>query len=392
MMRTGLLLLALVSAAHGLKLKKKPLNLLDGEHVGEKLKTRCSNGGDYPRSTKEDSLKRARILAQIPEQMWKVKSTLDALPKEEVEIKVEEKKAEASLKHAASLLEKPKKKAELKVKTIKGTVPKGCGTCQTVDGAAEVQRIAKLDPNWKPTVKKAFYINLAASTGRRAAIENEIRRTAPGLDMERWPALNKEEAYAKYNENKGLFTDKGIDNGNAVAVYYSHATLLQHIHDIDPLSEDMYVIMEDDSTFHKEGEGWKADLSTLVNNGAVPADWDVIKMAYWGNNRCEDLVDGVFEMRGNTRKEEDFYNGNLVYAVRPKAIPNILLQMRDMGIGDFDAMLTSNHKEGEEQKDGKNYFWSHGIHSYAHTMSHAYMSGGSERLSGVAGKKKWWQR
>jgi len=224
----------------------------------------------------------------------------------------------------------------------------------------------------KRSIKKAYFINLDSQRGRLASIQDQFKIHSNGdVPLERFPAFKPEQMGAIVGKNATEFTDvKGgypVNQYNkqtmwsAVAVYYSHARLLKKIYEEDPEGEDIYMIMEDDSIIT---EDWKNHLYGLMDKKKLPQDWDLLRMAYWGGVREGDCVtDQVFEMRD--MDDHSSYNGNLIYAVRPKSIPMILSSLRNKPIGHIDGLLISRHDEK-----------GNGMHAYATAQVHAWMGGG----------------
>jgi len=223
----------------------------------------------------------------------------------------------------------------------------------------------------KRSIKKAYFINLDSQRGRLASIQDQYKLHGGGIPLERFRAYQAEEIGAIVAKNKTEFTDKiggyPVNQYNkqtqwsAVAVYYSHARLLKKIYEEDPEGEDIYMIMEDDCIIT---EDWKNHLYGMMDKKKLPQEWDLLRMAYWGQVRDGDCsTDQVYEMR--VANDDSSYNGNLIYAVRPKSIPAILASLRDHPIGHIDGLLVSRH-------NGKGK----GMHAYATAQVHAWMGGG----------------
>lgn len=295
---------------------------------------------------KEDRLK---LLARDAKNVWKMARTYNEIPSEELEdcgsCDLSENEWQTDSKGKKTLVN-----AALSLSRKRGQRP----------------------VEWK----KIYYINLDDAVDRKNRLMQDLSTWSQGIPIQRFPAINRAQAKTF---NMSHFTDQGFakyvnnygekSKWGTVAVYLSHASLLEKIHREDPQGEGLYVILEDDAKL-LHNDWWKRHVETLIQDRKVPEDWDMLKIGFWGSTRCQDFVsEEVLEANApgwSLKDGTNLYGGNVAYIVRPKSVPVILEQLRGQDVHDIDGAFMSLHKEGiATGDDDLKYYWSWGAHTYA---------------------------
>merc|ERR1719263_1656210 len=95
-------------------------------------------------------------------------------------------------------------------------------------------------------------------------------------------------------------------------------------------------------------EHGKKKLKPILEN--TPAEWDLLRIGYWGFARCGDRENNyVFAIQPPAKDvkalgEGHFYSGNTGYVVRPKSIPRILDIMRNSSFASIENVLMYPHR------------------------------------------------
>merc|ERR1719456_736676 len=122
-----------------------------------------------------------------------------------------------------------------------------------------------------------------------------------------------------------------------MAIFLSNSKLIQQIAESDPegvKNDDIYLIMEDDSVVLDD---FDKKLKKLLDN--TPADWQVLRLGYWGRVRCEDRVNQYAlsiqypSVDHKALGDEHFYSGNQGYLVRGSALPEIISIFKEHNMG-----------------------------------------------------------
>merc|ERR1719456_331210 len=137
-----------------------------------------------------------------------------------------------------------------------------------------------------------------------------------------------------------------------MAIFLSNSKLIQQIADSDPegiKNDDIYLIMEDDSVVLDD---FDKKLKKLLDN--TPADWQVLRLGYWGRVRCEDRVNQYAlsiqypSVDHKAIGDDHFYSGNQGYLVRGSAIPEIISILKEQKIGAIENAFMYPSTEGKQ--------------------------------------------
>lgn len=225
-------------------------------------------------------------------------------------------------------------------------------------------------PEEKPLEWKKIWIISDSNDTRQSAMAKQMMfdKKNSHTAWRIWKATPPDEAAeTDLTEFSELGVAEYVEDINVVSTYLSHVKLLQRIYSDDPSGEGIHVILEDRGGYLDYD--WKHALETIFRGHSVPEDWDILKFGYTGLVRCQDEVDPlVFEQRTPVLTEDSkqaFYAGNLGYIVRPRSIPTILEQLKEMHIMEVDRALMSFHHEAVAiDFEGKRFFSSFGVHAY----------------------------
>merc|ERR1719456_1630553 len=137
-----------------------------------------------------------------------------------------------------------------------------------------------------------------------------------------------------------------------MAIFLSNSKLIQQIAESDPegvKNDDIYLIMEDDSVVLDD---FDKKLKKLLDN--TPADWQVLRLGYWGKVRCEDRVNQYAlsiqypSVDHKAIGDDHFYSGNQGYLVRGSAIPEIISILKEQKIGAIENAFMYPSTEGKQ--------------------------------------------
>merc|ERR1719160_1645092 len=141
-------------------------------------------------------------------------------------------------------------------------------------------------------VKKIYFINVESDHPRYAHMKGECKKAA-GIPCEKFKAVEATkipQMDLKQVSNGDLASWLASRKGNGknifAAIYSSNYKVLEKIlEEAGPNSEDLYMVLEDDSILAPD---WKASLKEVLSH--TPADWQLLKVGYWGEQRCNDKV------------------------------------------------------------------------------------------------------
>jgi len=213
----------------------------------------------------------------------------------------------------------------------------------------------------KSLVKKIYYINVDGNDGRKKHMQSELSQKAGGVKYERFSAfaaskLNKHEKSPSFKAVASLYSKarytpwllKDATKEVFAAIHISNYQVMEKILKEDKLgdkSDSVYMVMEDDSTLDSQ---WQRKLKPILEN--TPAEWDILRVGYWGSARCNDRENNyVFAVQppskdANALGGGHFYSGNTAYLVRPKSIPRILDIMRNSSFASIENVLMYPHR------------------------------------------------
>jgi FkbM family methyltransferase len=237
-------------------------------------------------------------------------------------------------------------------------------------------------PNITRDLKVVFYVNLDRQPSRREHMESELREA--GLSARRWSAISRERVEAgEFDED--FVKRQGVDpvlydrrrhteeeaNGT-IGCFLSHTlALLEASKELAP--DDLLLMLEDDLRIPVD---WRMRMQAALDQ--APKDWQLLKVAGWGNSRRADLASkprsgfeefarffrsalqpwtqqapqmDFYRLRGPFREESTwtwltgahnfYYAGTGGYLVRGSAIETVLRHLRSQPIDDLDAMYLS---------------------------------------------------
>jgi GR25 family glycosyltransferase involved in LPS biosynthesis len=246
--------------------------------------------------------------------------------------------------------------------------------------------------NISTDLKASFYINLEDMPSRRAHMEYHLETA--GLSARRiaavdWRRVVVGEFDREYVIPQGIheaLRQKPVKEGNGtIGCFVSHIAALERASkEIAP--DEVALVLEDDVSIP---EDWRFRLQRTVDQ--APPDWELLKVAGWGDARATDLVNRsatpdstqtLVQTRSRWSNfssairsmfsDEDadvkffhvhwpfkeparfnwgtlgwgspnyFYAGTSAYLVRGKSIGKIIHHLRSQPLNDIDAMLLSN--------------------------------------------------
>merc|ERR1719263_1790166 len=197
----------------------------------------------------------------------------------------------------------------------------------------------------------------------------ELKEKSHGVPFERFQAFDADkvpknkrpDAFKKVASlySKGRYTPWLLKDSTKevfAAIHISNYQVMEKILKEDPegeKSKNVYMILEDDTTLD---HSWNTKLKEVLEN--TPAEWDLLRIGYWGAARCEDKENNfVFAVQPPARDEQalgsdHFYSGNTGYLVRPKSIPRILDIMRNSSFASIENVLMYPHRfpDGSDQQ------------------------------------------
>jgi hypothetical protein len=210
-------------------------------------------------------------------------------------------------------------------------------------------------------VEKIYYINLDGQDGRKHHMMAELSHKAHGTDYERFPAFQaskmpKHENSPAFKKVASLYSKARYtpwllkDSSKEVfaAIHISNYQVMEKILKEDPLhekSDEVYMVLEDDAQL--DGS-WDKKLPRILEN--IPAEWDILRLGYWGYARCGDKENNfVYAIQPPAKDvkalgDGHFYSGNTGYLVRPKSIPRILDIMRNSSFASIENVLMYPHR------------------------------------------------
>jgi hypothetical protein len=210
-------------------------------------------------------------------------------------------------------------------------------------------------------VKKIYFINVDGQDGRKRHMMAELKQKAHSTPYERFPAFSaakvpKKEGSEHFKKVASLYSKARYtpwllkDSSKEVfaAIHISNYQVMERILKEDPLgdkSDSVYMILEDDSSLDSQ---WQHKLERILEN--TPAEWDLLRIGYWGAARCGDRENNyVFAIQPPAKDvkalgDGHFYSGNTGYVVRPKSIPRILDIMRNSSFASIENVLMYPHR------------------------------------------------
>lgn len=258
----------------------------------------------------------------------------------------------------------------------------GAGKCVTGTWRWEKRNSSSLREKAKP-VSKIYYLNVKGSEGRHRHMKEMLGKTAHDTPHERFEAFNAKSLPKDTNSDKfkniaSLYSKsrytpwllKDRQKEVFAAIHISNYQVMEKILKDDPKgaqSDDIYMVLEDDTTLHAD---WRLKLKTILEN--TPAEWDILRIGYWGYARCGDKENNfVYAIQPPAKDSKalgdgHFYSGNTAYLVRPKSIPRILDIMRNSSFASIENVLMYPHRF----PDGTD----HQVLSYATAPDHMLIS------------------
>jgi GR25 family glycosyltransferase involved in LPS biosynthesis len=218
-------------------------------------------------------------------------------------------------------------------------------------------------------VKKIYYINVDGSDERKRHMQAELSQKSHGTKYERFPAFKAEDVpkheksptfkkvaslYSKARYTPWLLRDASKEV--FAAIHISNYQVMEKILKEDPLgekSDEVYMVLEDDT---KLMENWDKKIPQILAN--TPAEWDILRVGYWGFARCGDRENNfVYAIQPPAKDDKalagaHFYSGNTGYLVRPKSIPRILDIMRNSSFASIENVFMYPHRfpDGTDQQ------------------------------------------
>jgi len=212
---------------------------------------------------------------------------------------------------------------------------------------------AALFPASTGVVKKVYYINLDSSVERRKVMESHLNKT--GVPYERFAAIEAEDIKnGKYDaelNRTGIAPDRDDEFGT-LGCSLSHRHLYKKIFEEDPDGDDIYIVLEDDSSFHDD---WKEQLANLLR--VIPNDWNAISGAWWHNMRCKDVINEQLALAVHpmwtevermpvsndayTDQRQAWYAGTGMVILSPRRLRPLLDRLDKSPVADSDMALMS---------------------------------------------------
>jgi len=195
----------------------------------------------------------------------------------------------------------------------------------------------------EPYLHTIMYINLDRSADRKEHMTEQLQRTAPGFQFERFAAKTRSDAKAldkvAYTKNK---KNEWASEGT-IATYMSHWHILEQISKHND-SRAVFFVLEDDASLP---DGWAQEAMCQIKR--LPADWDLYKFGYWPLDGARWAYDHTCS--GNIRQAK--YNnytcnqrsfalewmGNIGYAVRPQGAAKAIEHLNEVPIMDVDGAM-----------------------------------------------------
>jgi GR25 family glycosyltransferase involved in LPS biosynthesis len=214
-----------------------------------------------------------------------------------------------------------------------------CTPASTASGY--VRRSHPKEMSMASPVKKIYFINRDADHQRYAHMKLQCKKAA-GVACEKFKAVEAAKVpemdlkqVSNGNLASWLASRKGTGKHVFAAIYSSNYKVLEKIlEEAGPDSEDLYMVLEDDSILAPD---WKESLKLALAH--TPADWQLLKVGYWGEQRCQDKVNKYVSalqypsVDKAALGEKHFYSGNTGYVVKAKNIPSILSILKEHSIG-----------------------------------------------------------
>jgi GR25 family glycosyltransferase involved in LPS biosynthesis len=234
-------------------------------------------------------------------------------------------------------------------------------------------------------LKKIYFINRDADHMRYAHMKTQCKK-ASGVPCEKFKAVEATKIpemdlkqVSSGNLADWLASRKGSGKNVFAAIYSSNYKVLEKIlEEAGPDSEDLYMVLEDDSILVPD---WKASLKEVLSH--TPDDWELLKVGYWGEQRCQDKVNKFVSalqypsVDKQALGEKHFYSGNTGYVLKTKSIPKILSVLKEHSIGAVEnawmyptskgnqvisytvtppyKLVTVSHDFGRSQKNSLNF-------------------------------------
>jgi GR25 family glycosyltransferase involved in LPS biosynthesis len=203
------------------------------------------------------------------------------------------------------------------------------------------KREASTEMSQASPLKKIYFINRDSDHMRYAHMKTQCKKTG-GTPCEKFKAVEATKIpqmdlkqVSNGNMADWLASRKGTGKNVFAAIYSSNYKVLEKIlEEAGPDSEDLYMVLEDDSILAPD---WKASLKEVLSH--TPNDWELLKVGYWGEQRCQDKVNKFISalqypsVDKQALGEKHFYSGNTGYVVKAKNIPKILSILKEHSIG-----------------------------------------------------------
>jgi GR25 family glycosyltransferase involved in LPS biosynthesis len=205
----------------------------------------------------------------------------------------------------------------------------------------------------KVNIAGIIYINVNATSRRGEHIKTHLTQRSFNIPVYRFQAIRpKDLDHINILEwsngvEQNVWDSERVRNGTH-AVRLSHLMAMKWAMEMEPQGERPYLIVEDDVSLRPD---WDHVVRNTVTRS--PDDWDMLKVAFWGERRCSDKVnDAVYEGRRpfyirnpTTLEGHYFYAGLTAYLVKPKSVAKILACTKDKDLMNVDELLL----EGEHQ-------------------------------------------
>jgi GR25 family glycosyltransferase involved in LPS biosynthesis len=230
-------------------------------------------------------------------------------------------------------------------------------TCTPASSASGYKRRSHVtEMSQASPVKKIYFINRDADHQRYSHMKMQCKKAA-GVPCEKFKAVEATKIpqmdlkqVSNGNLASWLASRKGTGKNVFAAIYSSNYRVLEKIlEEAGPESEDLYMVLEDDSILASD---WKASLKEVLSH--TPADWQLLKVGYWGEQRCQDKVNRYVSalqypsVDKAALGEKHFYSGNTGYVVKAKNIPKILSILKEHSIGAIENAWMYPTSEGSQ--------------------------------------------
>lgn len=158
------------------------------------------------------------------------------------------------------------------------------------------------EPQKEQIFKKIFFINMDKDVKRRAHMEDELRKHAANVPVERIPGPDPSTMRGLENYQRlmprGCCADKSSDtkchNENADEQFKLRSCACDLAHRIgyemiaSQQDDGYYLLLEDDVAF--SGSSWLSDAKMSLQH--APPNWDILRLGFWGDSSDSHKIPG----------------------------------------------------------------------------------------------------